>query len=263
MDYYNSNAAIDYIRENDIEDFKFVIKNQWQLIYGDHQSAPKLLVAVSGVPSEKELLHPQLMSTETDLWLPLKQLYKRTNIPLILLRFVITKPEVQDVAIVDLKTSKEIRKIALADLPEYFKKYGLPITNNATAKYLNDKTSSFYHKWQRKNLGSTIKVTDIDLIKLDANHKISHIIELKRSKIHIRKWAPYKDDYPNFKLIAKLILNTGIKLEYLYNYHTKKPDYIDDINTVKVFNTPLPSSKFEIKEIGIMSMTEFINYLNK
>ena len=44
---------------------------------------------------------------------------------------------------------------------------GLDISKSASVKAINDRSSSNYHEWQRAKLGTGVKVTDIDLIRVN------------------------------------------------------------------------------------------------
>lgn len=85
-------------------------------------------------------------------------------------------------------------------------------------KYLNDKTSSAYHKWQRNTLGNKIIVSDLDLIRVNYKTKIpNEFIELKRSTADLNKWNPYSDDFINFSLVESISKKLNIPLTIIYN----------------------------------------------
>ncbi|NHM03607.1 hypothetical protein [Flavobacterium celericrescens] len=258
MNYYNGNALYDYLNINSINHFSFVCENQWQIIYGDKNCEPKLLIGLSGTSSNL-IETKKLLDEEKKLWKPLKEIHKRTSIPLVLLRFDKDIEELEEVFIVDyVNNPTNLTKINLKDLHQIFKEFLLPIKENiSTGKYLNDKTSNAYHKWQRVSLGSDLKVSDFDLIKYDLSDNIIKIYELKRSYIDLNKWEPYSDDYNNFILVWKVCKRANIEFNILYNQRTKFP-FNDDVSKVKVFNIPIDTNEFKIIDLGIFSIEDFL-----
>lgn len=234
--YYNTNAIYEYLNNKNIANFEYCYGNMWQLVYGDGNCDPKLLMVVSGVESEN--LNKELSPGEKSAFFRMEQIHNLTNTPVGLIRFAVDEEAISNVNIY-IPDKNKFRLTDLNQLANRFCELGLPINPNIqenTGKYLNDKESSAYHKWQRNTLGSSLKVSDIDLIKIDLhNDKIQEIYELKRSIISLSKWEPYKDDYNNFILLAKLLGETDIQLKIIYNVRTKNP-WNDDISKLKIFN---------------------------
>lgn len=251
--YYNSNALYEYIRENNLNQFEFATGNLWQLVYGDRDCIPKLLVVVSGVNSTQ--ISTSILNSETVAYNRVCQLSSLTDVPAVFIRFCIDK----DVDSVYLYTSNGgFQKKTMFELTKIYSNYGLPTNTSATAKYLNNKESSAYHKWQRASLGRELTVSDIDLLKINlVNNSIEVIYELKRSFISIEKWAPYSDDYNNFRLLGNLLKGTEIPLKIAYNVRTTKP-WNDNINNIKIFNVNINNAQM-ISLDKTVSLNDFIN----
>ena len=219
MEYYTDNKLYQFLRNT--YKFKFSDINVWELIYGDKFSNPKLLVLVAGIHMEDS--YKNLYDIfDKESYACLKYLSEKSGLPFVYFA----------------EQCGEFRKLTLNELKEIFQTYDLPIKDSTTQKYLNDRTSSAYHNWQRDNLGDEITVSDIDLWVMHPNSNIPiAILEIKRSKIPLDSWTPYKDDYPNFKLISNLCNVSNIKFKIVY-YHmgegtTYRPE---DISKVKVFD---------------------------
>ena len=232
--YYKTNALYEYIKDHNIQHLEYVAGNLWMLIYGDSQCDPHLLVTASGVPQDE--IYSELSKEEKRIHNRMIQLYKRTKIPSIFIRFAINTDSIDEV----LLFNKEHKFVpyTMDKLTEIFAHFGLPTApykSSKTAKYLNDKTSSAYHKWQRDNLGRDLKVSDFDLLKVDKDGNIEEVYELKRSYYSLDRWKPFQDDYNNFRLLLKLLSKDNIKLKIVYNVRTKNP-FFDDISKLKIFN---------------------------
>lgn len=253
MEYYKSNAIYEYLLDKNISKFRFVVGNAWQLIYGNSSCEPLLLVFAVGVSESN--LESQSTGDEIDGFNLLNTVSKKANIPILHLRFACDIENVTDVVICDEESKYE--KISLQELAKRYSNYGLPIANSATNKYLNDRTSSAYHKWQRGNLGSNLTVSDIDLWKINADGNPEIVFELKRSYYELSRWKPFPEDFNNFKLISNLCNKSGIKFKILYNQRTKNPFY-DKIDNLKLFDVNFDNSK-PISEQGIISLLEFEN----
>jgi len=230
--YYKSNAIYDYISTNKIIRFEYVSGNCWQLVYGNKKGDPLLLVFAYGYDRrlDVESFSPEIIRGHKTF----KEVAQKAKLPLLFIGFDSAEMEINSITTsTDLKQFETISLKSLADL---FLSYNLPIRQSQTAKYLNDKTSSAYHKWQRDRLGNDIVVSDADLWFKDKNDNPSIVFELKRSIISLEKWKPFKDDYPNFILIAKLCLRAGIRFFIIYNVRKKNPvnDMIDNINLFEI-----------------------------
>ena len=245
--YYKSNAIYDELNKVN-HNFIWVIGNAWLLIYGDKESNPKVFVLVIGTSWEKQ---PNIINA-------LKDINLKTSIPFFMIKFDDTDgSELNEIGFVSsLEPTKTT--ITLDELKNKFIKIGLDIKSGECHKYLNDKESSLYHKWQRNELGFNITVTDIDLIRINQDTgKPSEFIELKRSFLNVKKWNPYPDDFANFNLI----LNTthtikNIDFYILYNQRLTKPSFIDKHDPVSIFSYTMNNPIAIAREI---SFKDFID----
>ena len=129
---------------------------------------------------------------------------------------------------------------------------GLPVKSGACGKSVNDATSSAYHNWQRANLGS-IKVTDIDLIRLNDQGMPVEAIELKRSYYPLKDWKPYSDDYVNFNLLHSVCQSAGMEMNIAYNVRQTKPTFFDNASRLTIFsyknvNSPIKMGEYDFSE---------------
>ena len=230
--YYNSNALYDYITEEEIENFTFTSGNLWQLVYGDANCEPKLLAVVSGVQNDD--LESATTVAENEACRLLSIISNSKDVPLIFIRFIIDASEVSQVLIFE-HGEERYEIIGMNELKQRFREAGLEVTNSSTTKYLNDATSSAYHKWQRNNLGRNITVADFDLWRLDEEKKPLEVHELKRSYYSLDRWEPFKDDYSNFSLLDNTLKGLDIDFKIVYNVRTKNP-WKDDISRLKIFD---------------------------
>ncbi|MBL7911664.1 MAG: hypothetical protein JNJ41_11460 [Bacteroidia bacterium] len=229
MDYYKSNALYEHLTNINNPKFTFCSGNIWQLVYGDSNSNPKLLVLLIGI---KQSEIGGLFDPNQSAYRNLKYVSDNSKIPLIVVQFINDVPEIENVYV--LKDDHHFISISLIELTEIFKNNGLPIKASSTAKYLNDKSSSAYHNWQRNSLGYNITVTDIDLWEIQ-NLIPQSVFELKRSYINMESWKPYTDDYANFRLLANLVIPIGIGFKIIYNKRIKIP-FTDIIDPLKIFD---------------------------
>lgn len=238
MDYYKTNALYEHIRNGDFKQFKFAIGNAWQLVYGDNSCQPRVLIFAVGVPNN-EINNPS-SSDEITAFNLLKSTATKTGLPIRYIRFACDADEVATVLFSD--ENLNFSTITMSQLSDKFEAFGLPVSQTQTTKYLNDMTSSAYHKWQRSSLGSQLTVSDIDMWKVNEEDNPMAIFELKRSYYTLERWTPFTDDYRNFKLLSNLCNMASIDFKIIYNQRTKNP-FNDNINNLKLFrvnfiNTP-------------------------
>lgn len=252
MTYYKSNALYDKIKEMGLTNFKFVSGDAWQLVYGNDACNPLLLVFAKGTTFTE--YNQELSEQDIDAINLLSHVSDRTGLQLIIIKFQTDMSIIQEVlfAYSDLK----FQKISLSGLSALYGKYGLPVSNTSTDKYLNDKTSSAYHNWQRQSLGRSLTVSDIDLWRIDETATPEIIFELKRSYYSLERWKPFTDDYNNFRLISNLCNMASLNFKIAYNVRTKYPFY-DDISKIKLFEVDF-NKQPPIKEEGIISLKEFL-----
>jgi len=226
-DYYKGNAIYDELSRVN-HNFIWATGNAWLLIYGDKKSNPKVFTLVVGKSWKKQL----------DIIKALKFISSKTSIPFFLIKFNDEKESsIDKIAFISsIEKKKDI--ITLDELKNKFINVGLDIKFAKSHKYLNDKESSLYHKWQRNELGYNITVSDVDLIRINKKTgEPTEFIELKRSYIEVDKWFPYSDDFANFNLIYNTIApSTNINFNILYNQRLTRPSFIDKHNPVSIFS---------------------------
>lgn len=209
VDYYKTNGIYEALK-NTAHDFHFVSGNSWILVYGNKKdNDAKVIVLVHG-DSWKE----DLNVIET-----LKNINQKANIPVCRLSFDDSENAlIENIEFYKSIYSKNKTTYSLTDFKKYLKNIGLDIIDGKCDKYLNDKTSSAYHKWQRNTLGNKIIVSDLDLIRVDYKTKMpTEFLELKRSTADLNKWTPYSDDFINFNLVKSISKKLNIPLTILYN----------------------------------------------
>lgn len=254
MNYYKSNAIYEYLLTKNLPQFKFVVGNAWQLVYGDNQCDPLVLIFAVGVKSEE--LFNSLSTEENEAYNLLKMVGEKANLPVKQIRFASDVEEIEKILILDVNDN--LSEINMVELSELYKSFGLPVSNTRTEKYLNDATSSAYHNWQRTSLGKDLTVSDIDLWRVNNNGVPEIIFELKRSFYDLKRWKPFTDDYRNFQLISNLCNKSGIDFKILYNQRIKEP-FEDKIDSLKLFSVDF-SKQPPINEDGIISLVEFDNF---
>jgi hypothetical protein len=61
------------------------------------------------------------------------------------------------------------------------------------------------------------------------------VVELKRSRIALSDWRPYRQDFRNFEIVWKLTSVSNLPMTILYNYRSENP-FLDDISSVAIFS---------------------------
>jgi hypothetical protein len=240
MSYYKTNAVYTKLEAAKNHPFVWVSGNAWILIYGDQSAVPKALVLACG---KSWALQKDVAST-------IKTIAAKSDLPLIFVRF---DDNVDSIEFVGFgRPGQQPINISLDELKDEFQKLGLPVKSGACGKSVNDATSSAYHNWQRANLGS-IKVTDIDLIRLDDQGMPVEAIELKRSYYSLKDWKPYSDDYVNFNLLHSVCQRAGMEMNIAYNVRQTKPTFIDNASRLTIFsykniNSPIKMGEYDFSE---------------
>lgn len=227
MDYYVGNGIYDFLIECDHkEDFFWTSGNMWLLTYGNEDYEPKVVT----VASENQL---GIKTTEAEQAAVrvARKVTEGTGIPVNFIRFA-PEHSIETVQYWE-PGMRSIPEITSGDLKNRFVQYGLRMNQLQAQKSINDKSSSPYHDWQRANMGSSVIVADIDLLRFNGDTP-TEILELKRSYISMDEWEPYKQDYKNFLLISKLARKRNLGFYIIYNHRTKDP-FFDDISRLKVF----------------------------
>jgi hypothetical protein len=250
MRYYKSNALYDHLIQNNIKGFKFVVGDAWQLVYGDNNCNPLLLVFAVGVPLSELESGPTAQEKES--FNLLSYTAQKANLPIRYVRFASDVAEVETVRVSD--ATFVYSNLPMPGLSALFGTFRLPVSNTPTAKYLNDATSSAYHNWQRSSLGSALTVSDIDLWRLNDDGVPEIIFELKRSYYELARWQPFTDDYRNFRLISNLCNMAGLQFKIIYNQRVKTP-FEDKIDKLKIFTVDF-SKTTPINVNGIISLNE-------
>lgn len=251
--YYRSNAMYEYLNGNPDNRFFYVSSDLWMLVYGNQNCDPQLLVLVSGVNDEDEL--SSVSEREGRAYKIMSELSEKSEVPVVFIRFSVNVESIDSIMLFNQKIRNFLR-LNLADLRALFSRYGLPISKSPTAKYLNDKESSAYHKWQRTELGHSLRVSDIDLVSIK-NREICKIYELKRSYYSLESWVPFNDDYNNFVLLSKLSHKAKLQLLIAYNKRTKNP-WEDDISKIKLFEFN-HAKRIPVTLIGYYTLKEFLD----
>jgi len=225
--YYVGNGVYKYlIKSEDRDKFFWTSGNLWLLVYGDENFDPKVLTVASAgrlgkttAIEEKKAVRVARLITEG------------TEVPINFVRF---DPE-KDMEKVQYwePGMKNIPEISSEKLKSRLMMYGLKMNGAMAHKRINDRSSSPYHDWQRKNMGDSVIATDIDLLRHDGN-RLTEIIELKRSYKDIEEWEPYQKDYKNFILLSKLAGKKNVGFYIVYNKRTKEP-FFDDVSKLKIF----------------------------
>ncbi|MCG7856695.1 hypothetical protein MD537_06945 [Flavihumibacter sediminis] len=253
MEYYKSNALYEYISARNLPQFRFVVGNAWQLVYGDNNCCPLVLILAVGVKIDQIDSPP--IQAERDAFNLLAIAGANANLPVRYIRFACDVAEVENVRVSDATFTYS--SLSMPELSSLFGSFRLPVSNTRTAKYLNDKTSSAYHKWQRSSLGAALTVSDIDLWRLSKTGKPEIVFELKRSYYDLGSWKPFTDDYRNFKLISNLCNMAGMQFKIIYNQRIKTP-FEDKIDRLKIFTVDF-SKNPKIELDGIITLDEFEN----
>jgi len=253
MKYYKGNGLYDYLEEHNCKNFYFVKGDMWWLIYGDKESTPKFLVLACAV-TEREYQSNIVSPSEERASRCLDFFSSATGLPKLVVRFSVDAEEVDKVKIEQGENTYQ--EITMKALKEIFMEKGLdiPLKKQTTNKYLNTDTSSAYHVWQRKELGSNITVCDLDLLKWKKGTPLQ-IYELKRSIIDLETWEPYEDDYANFVLVSKFAQMAKMDFQIVYNVRVKKP-YYDDVSQLKIFDFDHEREP-KVKEIGVVNINDF------
>ncbi len=251
--YYKTNAIYEALGKVE-HNFQWVSGNAWLLVYGNKsEQQAKILVLVHGTSWK---IQAEIINT-------LNVLAKKLKIPV----YKIVFDDSNDDSISEVAFSSSLKDEGemyyLNELKTIFKNAGLDIIDGKCDKYLNDRASSAYHKWQRFSLGNKITVSDLDLIRVNNQSKEPiELIELKRSTAYVNIWKPYTDDYANFNLIDTISQQTSIPLSIVYNRMIK--DRItkvisDDIHEpVSIFSFSNNSSQVLKREY---SFDDFVNGL--
>ena len=244
MAYYSTNAIYEKLDLIGKHDFIWTSGNAWTLIYCDSNGNPKVIALAHGSSWQEQ---PKIIYA-------IDYLAKKSDLPVMRISFDDVTTEISSVRIIKKSLIGDYTEVSLEILKMIFSEMGLSVNTGVCGKYLNDATSSSYHKWQRSALGN-IRVSDIDLMRINQQGNPLEIIELKRSYYAIDRWSPFRDDYVNFNALLNLCTSCNIRMSIAYNVRHKTPLF-DDPSTISIFhyvavNEPL--------HIGVYNFNEFQN----
>lgn len=251
MSYYVGNGVYEYLSRCEKRDsFYWTSGNLWLLVYGNTYNEPKVLTVAS-----EEKLETAATTAEKRAVKEAVKIAGDTGISVNFVRFAPEGP-IERVRYCE-RGMKSVSVISSEELKKRFAQYGLTMNRLSAQKSINDKKSSPYHEWQRENMGSSVVVSDIDLLRLE-NHEPREIIELKRSFIPLDKWKPYKADYNNFSLLSALAKERSLGFYIVYNYRKKTPLF-DDISRLKIFEFD-HTREPECRLLGYRKIEEFAEH---
>lgn len=258
MNFYRGNEIYNFI--SNVNRYRFPNDNFWFLVYGEKNGCqPKLLIALSGY-EEKEFKNKTLKLNEMELIEYIKQISRRADVPWIYVRFNVADKNMNEVMF--MAKNKRLSLINIEFYKNILEYFGLNLIDkdSQTKDFNTGGPSNIYQIWQMK-ISDTMISSDIDLFKIDADNEITDVYELKRSKIDIEKWEPFKADYHNFQLLNNLLIKANIKFHIVYNEYTViDKNRKDNIKKVKLFNVE-PSKDFKYEEPTIVSINDFFaNY---
>lgn len=242
MSYYKTNAVYARLESEKNHPFVWVSGNAWMLVYGDQNADPKAIVMAFG---QSWTLQKEVVET-------VKKIAANSGIPLFFVKFDDGAQSIDKVGFG--RPGQPPTELSLDELKDEFQSIGLPVRSGACGKSVNDATSSAYHNWQRSSLGS-IKVTDIDLVRLSKEGEPVEVIELKRSFYALHDWKPYPDDYVNFNLLLSVCKKAGMEMSIAYNVRQTKPIFRDDASRFAIFSYPKPDSPVRL---GLFDYKDFL-----
>ncbi|WP_409476652.1 hypothetical protein [Stenotrophomonas sp. Y-13] len=237
MSYYKTNAVYNALSAEQSHPFVWVSGNAWMLIYGDQSATPRALVLAFG----------NSWSLQKDVIQTAKKISSKSGIPLFFVKFDDGANSIDKVGFG--RPGQQPCELTLDQLKDEFQKIGLPVKSGACGKSVNDATSSAYHNWQRSSLGS-IKVTDIDLIRLSTDGEPIEAIELKRSFSPLQEWNPYPVDYVNFNLLLAVCNQSAMRMTLAYNVRQTKPVFNDDASRFALFSYVTTNSPVRIGQFN-------------
>ncbi len=246
MSYYATNAVYKLLEAHRNEQFIWASGTAWILLYADNTAHVRAVAFVSGhsMGSTDSQIVDRLKAAETTANL----LAEIAQLPFAVIQFDNRAASIDRVEL-------NGNSIELSALRDWFSKVGLPVNAGATQKPINSAESSAYHNWQRNNLGS-IKVSDVDLIRIDAGAKsVAELVELKRSFDPLEKWKPYPQDFDNFNVVANLANRIGAKFTIAYNQRVSKTEIGDDASRLSLFSYSKSNGP---QILGVVTFDQFV-----
>lgn len=247
--FYTTNALYEYIEAHGIPGYLFAKEDLWMVVYGDESSIPKLLLVISAVPVESYT--GRALSPKEEAVMDLCARFAGAcGLPYRVVRYPRDARPLDRVQYIEHR--KRWEEIGIASLPRLFRRCGMRPTRAKSAKGINDRATSAFHLWQRDNLGKTLTVSDIDLVKAGADGRLT-VYELKRSYMALEDWAPFPADAANHRLLARFAALVGASFQIVYNRRIKDP-FNDDISRLKRYSY---SPKAGAEYIDTMTPEEF------
>jgi hypothetical protein len=252
--YYSGNAVVAMVRaRNMAPPFYAPDDRAWDLVYGNSETRPLLLVSAKGM-SAAEL--PNATGTLPPTPTPLRTVGELTGIPHLAICFDDQSTNIVSVHALSPRLGISAwSELPLASLALVFARAGLPVSAGSSDKAINSQSSSAFHDWQRHSLGANLVVSDCDLWLL-GNGTIAAVLELKRSFYDFDQWQPFPADFPNFKLLFNLLNPMRIPLFLAYNRRTKEP-FNDDPNQILMFRMDF-SCVPPYRRLGVLSADDFL-----
>ena len=244
MSYYRTNAIYESLCKEEGHRFFWVSGNAWMLLYGSSDAEVKAIVFVSG----------RSWKPRGDIISLIESISHNSGVPLLFVNFDDSAKEIEGVEF--RKIGQDFTSLSLEELRDEFSSVGLPVKGGMCGKCVNDSTSSAYHKWQRENLGSSITVSDIDLIRVGENGDPIEAIELKRSFFPLNRWRPYPDDFPNFNVVLSLCEKAEMRFTIAYNVRETKPSFFDDPSRISIFSYPRRNYPIMVGEVSLQEFVE-------
>lgn len=239
---YSGNAIYDYVYRNDL-DYIFSAEHEWLLVYGNSSSIPKVLAYICKVGNIRETQSQNEKKAANRAY----RFSKMLGLPFICIRF---RENDSSVAIWE-GLYGPWSYITYDQLRGRFEAYGI-VEPGTARKDVNQYLSSTYHDWQRSSLGK-ITVSDFDLIKINDKNKILEIVELKRSKLSLNDWKPYRNDFANFALIINTIVLSGKNIPFYLYYNVMKDGEVgkreEDTSSIMVFEFIIPEDFISADEV--------------
>ncbi|MCO7643284.1 hypothetical protein NJI34_41710 [Pseudomonas sp. S 311-6] len=247
MNYYSTNDVYSRLDKLANHRFVWVAGNAWMLIYGDKYANAKAIVFVFGSSVRKGAPRETERTEQSSILA--RKLAMGRRIPFHIIEYNDEADAIDSVML-------DGEQVSLEALKRKFDEIGLPVREGSVVKAINSQGSSAYHQWQRDSLGA-ITVSDIDLVRMDDSlSKPIEFIELKRSFKSVSEWNPYPQDFPNFNLIVDVASKVGSNFTIAYNYHVKKPHYVDDASKLSLFEYPSVSGG--ARHLGVFSFNQFV-----
>ena len=244
MSYYKTNAVYDQLISRGHHSFRWLSGNAWALLYGDATGTPRVAVLAHG-----RSWQPDLACVST-----VGRLFTKLKLPCLDILFDDSAADIAEVTLAS-QIGGSGTVTSLSELRDIFARHGLPVATTSIHKAVNDATSSAFHQWQRSSLGASIRVTDIDLLRVDGAGEVLEVLELKRSYLALTQWMPFAQDFPNFNLLLAALTPIGVPLTIAYNVRHKQPRFLDDPSSIKVFKYANPGRP---EVLGIVSFDDFV-----